>query len=130
MKLQLRNRIQIGQETEEIVEAYPCQLTQKGAYWYVTYKNAEDETVLIKCNASEMIMTRYTSPKTVMRFGKNQTWPYTIATPLGLQTFETVTHTYQWLAETNCLSICYDLKQAASDTLFASYHLQLLLVDD
>ncbi|AGM99100.1 DUF1934 domain-containing protein [Streptococcus iniae] len=125
MKIEIKNKITLDKDTEEIHEVYDCDLTEKGQYLYLIYHNAENEKVVIKVNDTNMTMSRFSKPQSIMKFYQAKESLIAVPTPIGIQQFILKTHHYDFdrLAET--LTISYDLKQADGQAIFASYHLTI-----
>ena len=70
MKIRLQNRIQIDEQVAQIDQSYAVDWTQKGAYHYLLFKNEEGEKVVLKFHDEELVMTRFSTHKSLMRFIK------------------------------------------------------------
>ena len=92
---------------------------------YLTYTNEEKETVMLKCNDQELIMTRFSTPKSIMRFHRETPALVTIPTPVGLQHLQTQTSVYELDTKEQNLKIHYQLKQLEGDSVFANYQLEI-----
>ncbi|MGT2757485.1 DUF1934 domain-containing protein [Streptococcus ovuberis] len=125
MKIRLRNEIQLDQEMEVICQEFDVRVQEKNGQLYLMFQNEEGEKVIIKCDEAELTMTRFSNPKTVMRFVKHQEAILVLPTPMGLQHFVTVTKAYQLNRAQGVLQFVYDLKPLESDQLFASYEMRI-----
>lgn len=125
MKLEINNNIQIDNETEMIHEIHDCQFIEKGSYVYLNYINAEVERVVIKANHEELLMTKFSNPKSVMRFHRETPALVNIPTPLGVQHLITETSHYQFDLSQQRLHINYVLKQTETGDCFANYELRI-----
>ncbi|MGT2887576.1 DUF1934 domain-containing protein [Streptococcus didelphis] len=125
MKIEIKNIITMDKEVEIITETYDGQLIEKGDYLYLIYQNEEAERVVIKYNLTDLTMTRFSKPQTVMTFSKKGPKRISIATPLGPQVFVTDTVFYRLDDKQNLLELKYKLLQADTDKLFATYHLEI-----
>lgn len=131
MKIALTNAIRIDGELEMIEEQHVCQLTKKGGFDYVVYENTDGEKVVIKFDNKEMVMTRYSSPHTVMRFQKDGLGLASLPTPMGVQTLLTRTHFFEADLQETCLRLTYDLlTHEEAEQPLASYDLSLSLCLD
>ena len=115
MQLTLNNEINLGDQTELIHEVHRCDLT---------YHNEEKEKVVVKFNHESMVMTRFSSPKSVMRFHHKEPALVMIPTPLGIQRLATATEYYHLDMDKQKLTIHYKLTQE-NGASFASYRLSL-----
>ena len=72
----------------EIVDQYyQGEWKEKAGFQYLLYTNEEDEKVALKFSNDELVMTRFSSPKSIMRFYKNEDGGAIIPTPMGIQQF-------------------------------------------
>ncbi|MGG6797349.1 UNVERIFIED_CONTAM: DUF1934 domain-containing protein [Streptococcus canis] len=125
MKLQLTNHIRFGDETEIIQEIHDCEWREKRGYQYLIYQNADKEKVVIKYNETELTMSRFSNPQSVMKFFAGKKVLIALPTPMGIQQFLTDTSHYQLNQDSQSLMLHYDLLQAHTETSFASYQLEL-----
>ncbi|MFS1663540.1 DUF1934 domain-containing protein [Streptococcus sp. zg-JUN1979] len=125
MQVTIHNEITFDQETEVIHEVHDCQMIEKGVFSYLTYQNAESEKVILKYNEEELTMTRFSAPKSIMRFHKHQDALVMIPTPLGIQQFMTQTAYYALDKAARTLEISYALTQLDGQTTFAQYRLMI-----
>lgn len=125
VKISLKNKIQMGEEVEYIHEVHEGEWLQKGGYDYLLFTNSEKEKVVIKFSSVEMTMTRFSTPKTIMRFLEGQEAVVTIPTPLGIQHFVTQTDVYQVDLNQQCLHLSYRLKGLESQEIFADYEMKI-----
>ena len=95
------------------------------AHIYLTYTNEEKETVMLKCNDQELIMTCFSTPKSIMRFHRETPALVAIPTPVGLQHLQTQTSVYELDTKEQNLKIHYQLKQLEGDSVFANYQLEI-----
>lgn len=124
MKITIKNKIQMGSETELIHEEHQGDLTIKGDYSYLLYQNEEKEKVVLKFKADELLMTRFSSPQTLMRFQANDLALCSIPTPMGIQKMVTKCHDFRLTAEQ--LTLSYDLlPHAEAEESFASYQMAI-----
>lgn len=125
MKLHIKNKIDLDGQVELVEQSYPVKLTEKNGHIYLTYTNEEKETVMLKCNDQELIMTRFSMPKSIMRFHRETPALVTIPTPVGLQHLQTQTSVYELDTKEQNLKIHYQLKQLEGDSVFANYQLEI-----
>ncbi|MET3559226.1 uncharacterized beta-barrel protein YwiB (DUF1934 family) [Streptococcus rupicaprae] len=123
MKIRMRNEIQLDHEMEVICQEFDVQVQEKNGQLYLIFQNDEDEKVIIKCDEAELTMTRFSNPKSVMRFIKHQEAILALPTPMGIQHFVTDTKAYELDRTQQVLRLDYDLKPLESDQLFASYEM-------
>lgn len=125
MTIRLVNEIQLDQEMEVIEQEFPVQIEEKNGHIYLIFINEEKEKVILKLDETELLMTRFSNPKSVMRFLKEAEAVVILPTPLGLQHFATLTKSYQLDRDRQSLFLTYDLKPLESDQLFASYQMTI-----
>ncbi len=125
MKLHIKNKIDLDGQVELVEQSYPVKLTEKNGHIYLTYTNEEKETVTLKCNDQELIMTRFSTPKSIMRFHRETPALVAIPTPVGLQHLQTQTSVYELNTKEQNLKIHYQLKQLEGDSVFANYQLEI-----
>lgn len=125
MKLHIKNKIDLDGQVELVEQSYPVKLTEKNGHIYLTYTNEEKETVMLKCNDQELIMTRFSTPKSIMRFHRETPDLVAIPTPVGLQHLQTQTSVYELNTKEQNLKIHYQLKQLEGDSVFANYQLEI-----
>lgn len=127
MQLHLRNEIDLGGDIEIIEKSYPVDVTEKNGFHYLVFVNEEDEKVIIKCSDEELVMTRFSSPKSVMRFHKDKRALVSLPTPMGVQHFVTETSLFRMDQTQQSIRIDYVLKyqDPESQTIFAEYQLEL-----
>lgn len=87
MKIRMRNTIKFDEQLEVIDQLYDVELREKGDFSYLLFYNEDQEKVVLKFNGEELVMTRFSNPKTIMRFLKDTDSLAYIPTPMGLQEF-------------------------------------------
>ena len=122
MKIRMRNRIQFDEQLEVIDQLYDVEVREKGDYSYLLFYNEEKEKVVIKFHAQELVMTRFSSPKTIMRFLKGSDSLAYIPTPMGMQEFIIQTNRYQ--VDGQKIYLDYQLQNQEGHP-FASYQLEI-----
>ncbi|MGT2929482.1 DUF1934 domain-containing protein [Streptococcus dentasini] len=127
MQIYIHNTISMEGETEIINESHNCEWKQKGNYDYLIYHNSDGEKVVIKFNDDELTMTRFSAPKTVMRFTPSLPSTAVFPTPVGMQYFQIETGKFTVDREQQTIQINYLLKSSAPETkgILASYHLKI-----
>ena len=118
----MRNTIQFDEQLEVIDQLYDVEVREKGDYSYLLFYNEEKEKVVIKFHGQELVMTRFSSPKTIMRFLKDSDSMAYIPTPMGMQEFIVQTNRYQ--VEEQKIELDYQL-QNKEGLHFASYQLEI-----
>lgn len=91
----MRNTIQFDEQLEVIDQLYDVEVHEKGDYSYLLFYNEEKEKVVIKFHGQELVMSRFSNPKTIMRFLKDSDSLAYIPTPMGMQEFIIQTSRYQ-----------------------------------
>ena len=122
MKIRMRNTIQFDEQLEVIDQLYDVELREKGDFSYLLFYNEEQEKVLIKFQEEELVMTRFSNPKTIMRFLKDSDSLAYIPTPMGMQEFIIQTSHYEVGEEK--IELAYQL-QNKEGVPFADYRLEI-----
>lgn len=121
----MRNIIKVDDQTEVLEQSYPVEIVVKKGTHYFIFENEEKEKVIIKCNENELLMTRFSKPKSMMRFIKNAEAELQLATPLGLQRFRSLTRYYLFDQKKKILELHYQLLALNEDSHFADYQLRI-----
>ena len=122
MKIRMRNTIKFDDQLEVIDQLYDVELREKGDFTYLLFYNEEQEKVVIKFQEEELVMTRFSNPKTIMRFLKDSDSLAYIPTPMGLQEFIIQTSHYDVGEEK--IELAYQL-QNKEGVPFANYRLEI-----
>ncbi|MGZ9910240.1 DUF1934 domain-containing protein [Streptococcus sp. V919] len=122
MKIRMRNTIQFDEQLEVIDQLYDVELREKGDFSYLFFYNEEQEKVVLKFNGEELVMSRFSNPKTIMRFLKDSDSLAYIPTPMGMQEFIIQTSHYEVVEEK--LELAYQL-QNKEGVPFADYRLEI-----
>ena len=122
MKIRMRNTIKFDEQLEVIDQLYDVELREKGDFSYLLFYNEDQEKVVLKFNGEELVMTRFSNPKTIMRFLKDSDSLAYIPTPMGLQEFIIQTSHYEVGEEK--IELAYQL-QNKEGVLFANYRLEI-----
>ena len=122
MKIRMRNTIKFDEQLEVIDQLYDVELREKGDYSYLLFYNEDQEKVVLKFNGEELIMSRFSNPKTIMRFLKDSDSLANIPTPIGMQEFIIQTSHYEVGEEK--IELAYQL-QNKEGVPFANYRLEI-----
>ena len=122
MKIRMRNTIQFDEQLEVIDQLYDVELREKGDFSYLLFYNEEQEKVVLKFNGEELVMSRFSNPKTIMRFLKDSDSFAYIPTPMGIQEFIIQTSHYQ--VEQQKIELAYQLQNKEGNP-FANYRLEI-----
>ena len=122
MKIRMRNTIQFDEQLEVIDQLYDVELREKGDFSYLLFYNEEQEKVVIKFQEEELVMTRFSNPKTIMRFLKDSDSLAYIPTPMGMQEFIIQTNHYE--VDEEKIELAYQL-QNKEGVPFADYRLEI-----
>ena len=122
MKIRMRNTIQFDEQLEVVDQLYEVEVRKKGDYGYLLFYNEEKEKVVLKFDDKELVMTRFSTPKTIMRFLKGTDSLAYIPTPMGLKEFIIQTSHYEVGEEK--IELAYQL-QNKEGLPFASYQLEI-----
>ena len=122
MKIRMRNTIKFDEQLEVIDQLYDVELREKGDFSYLLFYNEEQEKVVLKFNGEELVMSRFSNPKTIMRFLKDSDSLAYIPTPMGLQEFIIQTSHYEVSEEK--IELAYQLKNKEG-VPFANYRLEI-----
>ena len=123
MKIRMRNTIKFDEQLEVIDQLYDVELREKGDFSYLLFYNEDQEKVVLKFNGEELVMTRFSNPKTIMRFLKDSDSLAYIPTPMGLQEFIIQTSHYEVGEEK--IELSYQL-QNKEGVPFANYRLEII----
>ena len=122
MKIRMRNKIQFDDQLEVVDQLYDVELREKGDFSYLLFYNEEQEKVVIKFQEEELVMTRFSNPKTIMRFLKDSDSLAYIPTPMGMQEFIIQTNHYE--VDEEKIELAYQL-QNKEGVPFADYQLEI-----
>lgn len=122
MKIRMRNTIQFDEQLEVVDQLYDVEVREKGDYSYLLFYNEEKEKVVLKLDEEELVMTRFSSPKTIMRFLKDSDSLAYIPTPMGMQEFIIQTNHYE--LDGQKIELAYQLQNQEGHS-FASYQLEI-----
>ena len=122
MKIRMRNTIQFDEQLEVIDQLFDVELREKGDFSYLLFYNEEQEKVVIKFQEEELVMTRFSNPKTIMRFLKDSDSLAYIPTTMGMQEFIIQTSHHEVGEEK--LELAYQL-QNKEGVAFANYRLEI-----
>jgi len=122
VKIRMRNRIQFDEQLEVIDQLYDVEVREKGDYSYLLFYNEEKEKVVLKFHEEELVMTRFSNPKTIMRFLKDSDNLAYIPTPMGMQEFIIQTNHYE--LDGQKIELAYQLQNQEGQP-FASYQLEI-----
>lgn len=125
MDIHLRNEIDLDGQIEVVDQQFQVEVKEKDGNLYLIYSNDEAEKVVIKCDEEELVMTRFSTPKSIMRFISGKEAIVTIPIPLGIQHFVTDTKRYQLNRSDQSVQLQYELKGLENQQLFASYDLEI-----
>lgn len=125
MQIHLRNEIDLGGQMEVIDQHFPVEVTEKNGHYYFVFTNDENEKVMIKSNSEELTMTRFSTPKSVLRFHRDNPVMVSIPTPLGYQHLLTETSTYHADFDHQLIKMNYELKQPETESVFAEYQMEI-----
>ena len=122
MKIRMRNTIKFDEQLEVIDQLYDVELREKGDFSYLLFYNEDQEKVVLKFNGEELVMSRFSNPKTIMRFLKDSDSLAYIPTPMGIQEFIIQTSHYEIGEEK--IELVYQL-QNKEGVPFANYRLEI-----
>ena len=122
MKIRMRNTIKFDEQLEVIDQLYDVELREKGDFSYLLFYNEDQEKVVLKFNGEELVMSRFSNPKTIMRFLKDSDSLAYIPTPIGMQEFIIQTSYYEVGEEK--IGLAYQL-QNKEGVPFANYRLEI-----
>ena len=122
MKIRMRNTIQFDEQLEVVDQLYDVELREKGDFSYLLFYNEDQEKLVLKFNGEELVMTRFSNPKTIMRFLKDSVSLAYIPTPMGMQEFVIQTSHYEVGEEK--IELAYQL-QNKEGVPFANYRLEI-----
>ena len=118
----MRNTIQFDEQLEVIDQLYDVEVREKGDYSYLLFYNEEKEKVVLKFHGQELVMTRFSNPKTIMRFLKDSDSLAYIPTPMGMQ--EVIIQTSHYKLDGQKIELAYQLQNQEGHP-FAGYQLEI-----
>ena len=118
----MRNTIKFDEQLEVIDQLYDVELREKGDFSYLLFYNEDQEKVVLKFNGVELVMSRFSNPKTIMRFLKDSDSLAYIPTPMGMQEFIIQTSRYQ--VDGQKIELAHQLQNQEGQP-FASYQLEI-----
>lgn len=118
----MKNKIQLEGHVELVDQSFAVDYYQKGDYGYLVFYNEENEKVVLKFHSTELVMTRFSRPTTIMRFFADRDGEAQIPTPAGMQVFGIQTSFYQVVP--GSISLAYQLHDRAGG-VFARYQLEI-----
>ena len=122
MKIRMRNTIKFDEQLEVIDQLYDVELREKGDFSYLLFYNEDQEKVVLKFNGEELVMSRFSNPKTIMRFLKDSDSLAYIPTPIGMQ--EVIIQTSHYEVGEEKIELAYQLKNKEG-VPFANYRLEI-----
>ena len=122
MKIRMRNTIKFDEQLEVIDQLYDVELREKGDFSYLLFYNEDQEKVVLKFNGEELVMSRFSNPKTIMRFLNDSDSLAYIPTPIGMQEFIIQTSHYEVGEEK--IELAYQL-QNKEGVPFANYCIEI-----
>ena len=122
MKIRMRNTIKFDEQLEVIDQLYDVELREKGDFSYLLFFNEDQEKVVLKFNGEELVMSRFSNPKTIMRFLKDSDSLAYIPTPMGMQEFVIQISHYE--VSEGKIELAYQL-QNKEGVPFADYRLEI-----
>ena len=122
MKIRMRNTIKFDEQLEVIDQLYDVELREKGDFSYLLFYNEDQEKVVLKFNGEELVMSRFSNPKTIMRFLNDSDSLAYIPTPIGMQEFIIQTSHYEVGEEK--IELAYQLQNKEGNP-FANYRLEI-----
>lgn len=125
MKLYIKNKIDLEGHLDVIEQSYPLKLKTKNGKLYLTYANDQKETVVLKCDKQEMIMTRFSNPVSTMRFCSAFSTIANVVTVAGVQQLQIETLQYHLDYDRHSMTVRYNLKSIDGESIFAKYHLEI-----
>ena len=109
LEIRIDNTIRMEGEMDRIFETYPVEVTDKGASLYLRYRNSEDQQVILKGTAREWVMTRFATPKSIMRFSLDNLTQSLFVTNHGQLPIYIQTQTLDYVENDQCVAISYSL---------------------
>ena len=122
MKIRMRNTIQFDEQLEVIDQLYDVEVREKGDFSYLLFYNEEKEKVVLKFHQEELVMTRFSNPKTILRFLKDSDSLAYIPTPIGMQEF--IIQMRHYKLDGQKIELAYQLQNQEGHP-FASYQLEI-----
>ena len=116
-----QSKEEVLKELDSSIEGLSTAQAQERLATYGHNELDEGEKVALKFSNDELVMTRFSSPKSIMRFYKNEDGGAIIPTPMGIQQFLITTDLFQ--LEAGHLKVSYRLLTLDGEQEFANYQL-------
>lgn len=129
MRIYLKNHIQIEENIDVFEHIYTADWSKKGSHHYLHFTNEEDERVVLKFNEEELLMTRFSRPKMMMKFIKDSETTATIPTPVGVQHFTVQTESYLLDLTNQKIKLHYQLIALGSQQILGQYQLEISWIE-
>lgn len=113
------------QETEVVRQTFDVTYQRKKDWHYLIYSNEDSEKVILKFNETELMMTRFSQPRSVMRFIASEEATAVLPTPLGAQHFVIQTQGYHCDLSHQRLALQYKLAPLNSAHSLADYKMAI-----
>lgn len=126
MKIIIDNKIMMDQDIDMVHEEANGEYKEKGGSSYLIYTNSENERVILKFTVSELTVTRFSKPQSVMKFEQNRFSSAQIPSPLGLQRLVTKTTYFELKKDSQELMLHYQLlSHPEAEQSLADYQMRL-----
>lgn len=129
MRIYLKNHIQIEENIDVFEHIYTADWSKKGNYHYLHFTNEEDERVVLKFNEEELLMTRFSRTKMMMKFIEDSETTATIPTPVGVQHFTVQTKSYLLDLASQKIKLHYQLVALDSQQILGQYQLKISWIE-
>lgn len=123
INIQLKNEIKQGNEVEIIESNYQGDLFQKKDYFFINYKDSDDNKTIIKFNSTTL---------EIIRFGKHQSKLFLTLDQQGYahfvypeMAFDLITNTESLTITDNQIAANYQLIQPIDNSILADYQLSV-----
>lgn len=126
MKIIIDNKIMMDQDIDMVHEEAHGEYREKGDFSYLIYTNSENECVILKFNTSELTVTRFSKPQSIMKFEKDNFAAAQIPSPVGLQRLVTKTTEFALNQDNQELILHYQLlSHLEAEEALADYQMRL-----
>lgn len=126
MRIIIDNKIMMDQDLDMVHEEANGEYKEKGNSSYLIYTNSENERVILKFNASELTVTRFSKPQSIMKFEKDAFAAAQIPSPVGMQRLVTKTTQFDLSSSNQELILHYQLlSHPEAEEALADYQMRL-----
>ncbi len=109
VSIHIKNTVQMNSELDVIEEVFQGEILEKGTNLYLRYRNQENEQVVLKGSTKEWVMSRFATPKSIMRFSMEGVTQSLFVTNQGQLPIYIQTQSLVYEKELSQVSVSYSL---------------------